>query len=108
MEASGIALLDDKFDQYYYVPANHIRLIPNEELSPLSPNVPDESKRVEVRLDDQLVLAYENGQIVFATRISTGGKRLERDIHHANRRFHHLSQTSHPAHGGRRHCRQWL
>lgn len=69
-------LLDDKFEQYYYVPAKHIRLISNEELVPLSPDVPDENKRVEVRLDDQLLLAHENGQIVFATRISTGGKRL--------------------------------
>jgi lipoprotein-anchoring transpeptidase ErfK/SrfK len=69
-------LLDDKFEQYYYVPASHIRLIPTEELTPLSPNVPDENKRVEVRLDDQLLLAYENAQVVFATRISSGGKRL--------------------------------
>ena len=29
-----------------------------------------------MRLDDQLLLAYENGQTVFATRVSSGGKRL--------------------------------
>ena len=69
-------LLDDKLDQRYYVPAKHIRLLSNEELTPLSPDVPNESKRVEVRLDEQLLLAYENGQAVFATRISGGGKRL--------------------------------
>lgn len=70
------SLLDDKNEQYYYVPARHIRLLSNEELAPLSPNVPNENKFVEVRLDDQLVLAYENRQIVFATRVSTGVKRL--------------------------------
>jgi len=70
------SLLDDKYEQYYFIPARHMRLIPNEELAPLSPNVPPEQKRFEVRLDDQLLLAYENGQTVFATRISTGGKRL--------------------------------
>ena len=69
-------LLDDKFDQYYYVPASHIRILSNEELTPLSPNVPDEGKHVEVHLDEQLLLASENRQIVFATSISTGGKRL--------------------------------
>jgi lipoprotein-anchoring transpeptidase ErfK/SrfK len=69
-------LLDDKFDRYYYVPAKHIRLLSNEELAPLSLNVPNEEKRVEVRLDDQLLLAYESGQVVYATRISSGGKRL--------------------------------
>jgi lipoprotein-anchoring transpeptidase ErfK/SrfK len=69
-------LLDDKFEQYYYVPAKHIRLVPADELTPLSPNVPGEHKRVEVRLDEQLLLAYEHGRAVFATRISTGGRRL--------------------------------
>lgn len=69
-------LLDDKLDQYHYVPAEHIRLLSNEELAPLSPHIPEEDKRVEVRLDDQLLLAHEAGRIVFATRISTGGKRL--------------------------------
>lgn len=70
------SLLDDKFEQYYYVPAKHIRLIPNEELTPLSPDVPGENKLVEVRLNDQLLLAYENGKVVFATRISTGAKKM--------------------------------
>ena len=69
-------LLDDKFEQHYYVPAKDIRLIPTEDLTPLSPDIPIEYKRVEVRLDEQLLLAYENGRAVFATRISTGGKRL--------------------------------
>ena len=69
-------LLDDKFETYYYVPAKHIRLVSNEELAPLSPDVPNESKRVEVRLDEQLLLAYEKEKTVFATRISTGVKRL--------------------------------
>jgi lipoprotein-anchoring transpeptidase ErfK/SrfK len=68
-------LLDDKSEQYYYVPAKHIRLISNEELAPLSPDIPSGNKRVELRLDDQLLLAYENGKIVFATRVSTGSKR---------------------------------
>jgi lipoprotein-anchoring transpeptidase ErfK/SrfK len=69
------ALLDDKFNQYYYVPAEHIRLIPDAELAPLSPDVAEKEKRVEVRLTDQLVLAYERDKVVFATRASTGGRR---------------------------------
>ncbi len=68
-------LLDDKFEQYYYVPAEHIRLMSDSELAPLSPDVPDEEKRIEVRLNDQLVLAYERKNLVFATRAATGGKR---------------------------------
>ena len=69
------ALLDDKFDQLYYVPAEHIRLIPDAELAPLSPEVADRDKRVEVHLRDQVVLAYERNNVVFATRASTGMKR---------------------------------
>jgi lipoprotein-anchoring transpeptidase ErfK/SrfK len=67
-------ILDDKFEQYYYAPAEHIRLIPDQELTPLSPDVPDKNKRVEVRLNDQLVLAYEGERLVFAARASTGGR----------------------------------
>jgi lipoprotein-anchoring transpeptidase ErfK/SrfK len=69
-------LLDDKFGQYYYVPAGHIRLLSAEELAPLSSNVPGEEKRVEVRLEQQLLLAYEQERAVFAARVSTGGRRL--------------------------------
>lgn len=68
------SLLDDKLDQYYYVPAEHIRLIPDLELAPLSDQVPAREKRLEVRLADQVVLAYESGTLVFATRASTGGR----------------------------------
>ncbi len=67
-------LLDDKKDTTYCVPGEHIRIIPDTELAPLSQQVPDKEKRIEVRLDDQLVLAYENDTVVFATRASTGGR----------------------------------
>jgi lipoprotein-anchoring transpeptidase ErfK/SrfK len=68
------ALLDDKFDQQYFVPAEHIRLFLDDDLSPLSTDIPDDEKRIEVRLDDQLVLAYERERLVFATRTATGGR----------------------------------
>jgi lipoprotein-anchoring transpeptidase ErfK/SrfK len=67
-------LADDKIEQFYYVPAEHIRFIPDSELAPLSPEIPNEQKRVEVRLNDQLVLAYEANKLVFATRTATGGR----------------------------------
>jgi lipoprotein-anchoring transpeptidase ErfK/SrfK len=68
------ALLDDKYRQSYFVPGEHIRLIPDEELIPLSPDISNADKRIEVRLDDQLVLAYERDRLVFATRAATGGR----------------------------------
>jgi hypothetical protein len=69
-------LVDDKFDLYYYIPAKHMRLIPEGELAPLSPDVPNVEKRIEVNLTRQLVLAYESSRLVFAARAATGGQYL--------------------------------
>ena len=65
-------ILDDKWNQHFYVPGEHLRLITDDELDPLSPDVPNDQKKIQVRLDEQLVLGYENNQPVFATRASTG------------------------------------
>ncbi|RME07903.1 MAG: murein L,D-transpeptidase [Anaerolineae bacterium] len=65
---------DDKWEKEYYVPARHLRLIPPEELTPLSPDVPPEAKRIEVRTDEQLVIAYEYEQPVFFARAATGAE----------------------------------
>jgi hypothetical protein len=67
-------LLDDKLEQYYYVPAKHIRLIPDSELAPIIGGYPQQEKRIEVRLGEQVLLAYERDTLVFATRTSTGGR----------------------------------
>jgi hypothetical protein len=65
-------ILDDKWNRKYFVPGEHLRLITDDELAPLSPDVPSDQKRIQVRLDKQLVLGFENNQPVFATRASTG------------------------------------
>jgi lipoprotein-anchoring transpeptidase ErfK/SrfK len=65
-------LLDDKWELYYYIPARYMRLISDNELAPLSPNVPDSEKLIEVNLTQQLVLAYERSRLVFAARAATG------------------------------------
>jgi lipoprotein-anchoring transpeptidase ErfK/SrfK len=70
------ALLDDKYNQQYFVRGEHIRLIPDGELAPLSPDLSLREKHIEVRLEEQLVLAYEKDNLVFATRAATGGRRL--------------------------------
>ena len=67
------SLLDDKFQQQYFAQGKHIRLLSDGELAPLSPDVPAEEKLVVVNLPNQLVMAYERNQLVYATRVSTGG-----------------------------------
>ena len=64
---------DDKFETYQFVQAKHLRIIPVAELSMLSPEIPPELKRIEVRLNSQVVIAYEAEKPVFMTRASTGG-----------------------------------
>ena len=67
-------LLDDKWDLYYYIPGRYMRIIPGDELTPLSPEIPEEEKLIRVNLPQQLVLAYEGSRLVFAARVSTGGQ----------------------------------
>ena len=56
----------------YNVPATHVRLLKDEEFSPLNADVPAEHKRVEVALDAQIMTCYEYDQVVFRTSISSG------------------------------------
>ena len=64
---------DDKWDKVYYARAEHIRILKAEELAPISPDVPEKSKKIQVRLTDQLVIAYEYNSPVFVSPVSTGG-----------------------------------
>lgn len=65
---------DDKWDKLYYAKAEHLRIFTAEELAPISPDVSYREKKIEVRLDSQLVIAYESNQIVFVVPAATGGK----------------------------------
>jgi hypothetical protein len=54
----------------HYARADHVRPIPPDEMSPLSPEVED--KMIEVDLDAQRVMAYEDGVEVYAVTCATG------------------------------------
>lgn len=56
----------------YHVPAIHLRPLPSEEWSSLSPELPLEQKRIEVDLGRQVLTAYENEQKIFETEIASG------------------------------------
>ncbi len=56
----------------YYVPALHLRPVPAEEFSPITPEIPWENKRIEVNLTTQILTAFEYDKIVFQTNISSG------------------------------------
>ena len=64
---------DDKFPEWErWVPANRMRIFADEELAPISPEVPTDEKKIEVSLEEQRLTAYESGEPIFETLISTG------------------------------------
>jgi hypothetical protein len=65
-------IIEDKWDLDYYVPSAHLRVIPEAEVSLLSPEVPSIAKRIEVLTETQTVIAYEYNQPVFMVKASTG------------------------------------
>lgn len=72
-DSNGIVwyqLLNDRSSQTYFVPAESVRIIPAQELTPLSPNVTD--KRIAINTTRETITAFENQRAVFTTRISSG------------------------------------
>jgi hypothetical protein len=67
-------IFDDLHKVEYFVPAEYLRIVPPEEFAPLSPNVDAERKRIEVHLDRQELLAYEDQALVRTARVSSGKK----------------------------------
>lgn len=56
----------------YFAPTEVLRIIPDEEFEPISPDLPFEAKRVEVSLKEQTVTAYEYDEVVLHRKVSTG------------------------------------
>ena len=62
----------DDLDGSYFVAAPHLRVIPPEEYAPISPDVPSDSKHIEINLTTQVISALEYGKVVFQTQIASG------------------------------------
>ncbi|MGD0709175.1 MAG: L,D-transpeptidase, partial [Anaerolineaceae bacterium] len=65
-------LHDELNEAEYYVQAEHLRPVQSSELTPISPDVPDAKKRIEVNLATQTLTAYEDTKVVLQTKISSG------------------------------------
>jgi lipoprotein-anchoring transpeptidase ErfK/SrfK len=70
-------IFDPEIKKYLYVPAHDMRLVPDDELTMLSPAVPDEDKHIYLDLKTQMVTAFEGEQLVFSQRCSSGAKGTE-------------------------------
>ncbi|MEJ2484442.1 MAG: L,D-transpeptidase [Anaerolineales bacterium] len=63
---------DDLLPIVYYVPAHHLRFVQPEELTPINTDVPPERKSIIVNRTRQTVTAFEDGEAIFHTDVSTG------------------------------------
>jgi len=65
-------IYDEVFKKSFYVPSYNMRLVPNDELTMLSPEVPAADKFIHVDLASQMVTAFEGEKQVFSQRCSSG------------------------------------
>ena len=63
---------EDRRGESYYVNASHVRIIDDEELLPLSPELKPESKTILVDTQNQILIAYEDNTPVMISAISSG------------------------------------
>jgi hypothetical protein len=64
----------------YYVRPAFLKLYLPDEIAPLSAQVPESEKHIEINLDRQYLLAYEWDVLVYAARVATGRKNYESPI----------------------------
>ena len=67
-------IYDSQLDTSLYVASTDMRLVPDDELTPLSPDVPDSRKHIYTDTATQSVTAFEGDQAVLVARCSSGGK----------------------------------
>lgn len=95
---------DDLWAFYYYAQARAFRPVGAEELTPLSPDVPSEEKRIVVDLARQWMQCLEGSTLVLSTKISSGmrlasGRYLTPTGHFATTRkrpTHHMALDTLP------------
>ena len=81
----------------YHVPAAHLRPIQPDEITPLSPEIPPNEKRIEIDLARQNLAAYERDRVVHQARVSSGVPRSSKpqnglDTETPKGRFHIYSK----------------
>lgn len=65
-------IMDDRFYNTFFIPTEAMRIIPYNELEPVSTDVPPEDKHILVDIQAQTMTAYEGEKQVRTCQISTG------------------------------------
>ena len=96
-------IYDPILEKSFYVPSYNMRFIPNEELTPLSPDVPNDQKLLHVDIASQMVTAFEGEKIVLSVRCSSGQRgtdtpKGEWSTYHKGPSIHMTNQGDEVAH----------
>jgi hypothetical protein len=65
-------LLKDSYERTYHVFAEHLRPVPDEELTPITPDIARGKKWIDISVAEQVLTAYEDDVAVMKTTISSG------------------------------------
>lgn len=65
-------IYDRVTETYYFLPSYSLRIIPDEELAPISPDISAEEKSLYVDLESQVVVAYEGDTPVMTSLVASG------------------------------------
>jgi hypothetical protein len=65
-------IYDSEVKRFLYVPTHDMRLVPGDELTLLSPEVPGDDKLIVIERETQMVTAFEGDKMVFSQRCSSG------------------------------------
>jgi hypothetical protein len=68
---------DNLYNSYYYTRPEWVHIFSPDEIGPISPQVPENEKHIEIYLDRQLLVAFEWSMPVYAARVATGQKNFE-------------------------------
>ncbi len=65
-------VIEDRWNESYYVDAAHMRIMEDDELAPTSPGEDIKQKQILVDTNKQMLFAYQDGALVMASGVSTG------------------------------------
>jgi lipoprotein-anchoring transpeptidase ErfK/SrfK len=63
---------EDRWNYAFYVDATHMRIVQDEELLPLSEQIPLKDKQIRISLQQQVMIAYEKNEPVFMSPLASG------------------------------------
>ena len=82
----------------FYIPTHDMRILPDEELAPLSPDIPEALKHIHIDLGTQTVTAFEGDTPVLIARCSSGAGNTKTPL--GDFRTYHKSPSVHMTNEG--------